>query len=102
MDPANTDTSIFGNFLSSVGGTLTKAVDTAVDVVALQQTNKLIGSAYPSGQVNPATAKSQAAADTAANAGQPAAQVMKYMPYILGAVGIILVGALALGMTRRH
>ena len=78
----------FSNFsLSGVlnGSTLNKAIDTALDVYAIRETGKALGSVYPTGQVNPAAVQSQNAT------AKPA---MNYTPYIIG--GAALVGVVIL------
>jgi hypothetical protein len=99
--PTPTDNSSFvpqsdSGFLNSLTGLLSKAADTAIDVVGL----KAIGSVYPTGQVNPATVASQ---NTAANqsASATASIPAAYKPYLIG--GGIFVGVLLLAvvLTRR-
>lgn len=48
-----------GSFFSNLGGFLGKAADTALDLIALDQKNKIIGSTYPTGQQNPAAVKAE-------------------------------------------
>jgi hypothetical protein len=70
------------SILNSITGILSKAADTALDVYGMKEQGKIIGSVYPSGQVNPQMAPAQTAAV------KPA---VNYTPYIIGGGALLLV-----------
>lgn len=76
----------------TLGGVLSKAADTALDVWGIRETGKVIGSVYPTGQVNPAAVP--------AITGNTAAQKppFNYMPlvYIGAGVAALLIVTVAL------
>lgn len=70
--------------INSLTGFLGKAADTALDIYAIKESNKAIGSAYPTGQVDPAAVKSSKTAQDTSSA-----QTRNYMPYIIGGVALV-------------
>jgi len=74
----------FSNFsLSGIlnNNTLNKAVDTALDVYAIRETGKVLGSVYPTGQVNPAS--------VTARTGAANPYAFDFKPYIIPTIGIL-------------
>lgn len=82
------------NGLITAGGLLSKAIDTAGDIWAIKESNKnspSVGSAYPTGQVNPSVAASQVAADKGTTATQEIAYANnKKMLWIAGGIGAVV------------
>lgn len=113
MDAANTaekvdsplqdsTNSLSSGLLNGLTGLLSKGVDTALDVWAIKESNKSIGTVYPTGQVDPAAARSNEVAEK-----QTAAQtqnIAKYMPWIIGGgvVLVLVVGGIALMSARKN
>lgn len=58
--------------VNALTGFLGKAADTGLEILKIREAGKAIGSAYPTGQVSPATAASQAQAAAAAPSTAPA------------------------------
>lgn len=84
--------STFTGLLNGATGLLSKVADTALDVWALREAGKAnanIGSAYPTGQVDPATVRAQVMAETQTEkiTGQ---NMQKYIPWLIGG-GVALV-----------
>lgn len=74
----------FSNFnLSGIlnNNTLNKAVDTALDVYAIRETGKVLGSVYPTGQMNPASVP--------ARTGAANPYAFDFKPYIVPTLGIV-------------
>lgn len=70
-------------------GILNKAADTALDVYALREAGKVVGSVYPTGQINPASVANRL---NVATVTAPAP--FDYKPYVIGVaalLGIVLV-----------
>ncbi len=89
----------------ALGGLLSKATDTALDVAALYAVNKLTpqqagampGSAYPSGQYDPAALAQQ----QRALAQAPAASGIDQKTLIIGGAAVVGVLALVMIMSRK-
>ena len=101
VDKTSTTTS---GLFNSFTGLLSKAADTALDVWALKEASKAnstIGTAYPSGQSDPAAAKSNVNAEQLTNAQTN--NMQKYMPYIIagGVAIVVLFGAIAVAGSRK-
>lgn len=99
---ADSTNSLSSGLLNKFSGLLSKGVDTALDVWAIKESGKAIGTVYPTGQVDPAAAKSNNVAEQ-----QTAAQtqnIAKYMPWIIGGgvVLVLLVGGVALMSARKN
>ncbi len=97
--------STFTNLLNGATGLLSKAADTALDVWALREAGKAnasIGTAYPTGQVDPATVRAQVMAETQTEK-LTGNNMQKYLPWIIGG-GVALVvifGGIALVNSRK-
>lgn len=82
------DTGNSGGIINALTGLLSKGVDTYVDVWGLQQKTKAIGTLYPSGQVDPATAQAQ---QQQASVQTQAQMITKWAPYLLVG-GLVVAG----------
>jgi hypothetical protein len=71
--------------INGISGLLSKAADTAIDVWAIKESGKTIGTFYASGQTDPAKLTSASTATTT-----DAQKVLAYAPYLLVG-GIMLV-----------
>lgn len=90
----------------TLGGLFNKLIDTGGDILAQRESNRnqpLVGSVYPTGQVNPGTAAQDLVAERnpattpapqTVNANN-AAQLFQFMPWIIGGVVVVVIAALA-------
>ena len=88
------------NILNGITGFLSKATDTALDVYRIREEAKnspTIGTALPSGQVNPDRLTAQPEVASANNAAQ---QALKYAPYMVYG-GIALIAVIAVVMLTK-
>lgn len=87
-------------------GLFSKLIDTGLDAYAISrtgtQTSTAPGTVYPTGQYNPGIVASEGAVNTPASApSNGAAMMLKAMPWVLGAAGLIVVAAIAYRFAKR-
>lgn len=85
--PVNDSTSsISSGLINGLSGLLSKAADTALDVWAIKESGKTIGTLYSSGQTDPAKQTSVATATTT-----DAQKMLSYAPYfVVGGIVLVL------------
>lgn len=90
--------------INALTGTLSKAVDTALDVYTIKQTSpksNTVGTAYPTGQTDPASVKSEDS--TVEQVKAQTNNIAKYIPWIVGGgvVLVLLFGGIAVLNSRK-